>query len=97
MQPGHTLVIPKNQIEFIWDLPDEDYKAVMDTVKKLGVHIRERLDVPYVGVKIIGTDVPHAHVHLVPFSTPDEYIRHDDMTGEPDHEALAAMAKTLAF
>ncbi len=97
MQPGHTLVIPKSQVEFIWDLTDEDYQAVMATVKKLGQHLRDKLDVPYVGVKVIGTDVPHAHVHLVPFSTPDQYLVHADLNAEPDHEKLAAMAKTLAF
>ncbi|MEO6513773.1 MAG: HIT domain-containing protein [Candidatus Saccharimonadales bacterium] len=94
---GHTLVIPKKQVEFLWDLTDEDYKAVMTTVKKLGVHLRERLDVPYVGVKVIGTDVPHAHVHLIPFSSANEYAPLPDMSAEPDHTALAEIAKKLAL
>jgi histidine triad (HIT) family protein len=96
-QPGHVLVIPKAEVEFVWDLSDEDYQAVMTTCKKLARHIREVLEVKYVGVKIIGTDVPHAHVHLIPFNQAAEYVRHDDMSGEPDHEALAAMAQKLAF
>lgn len=96
-QPGHVLVIPKKQVEFLWDLEDEDYQAVMSTVKKVGRRIREVIDKPFVGVKVIGVDVPHAHVHLIPFSTTEEYRVMPDMTAEPDHEALAEMAKKLAF
>lgn len=97
MTTGHTLVIPKKQVEFLWDLSDDDYQAVMATAKKLAVHLREKLGVPYVGVKVIGTDVPHAHVHLVPFSTPADYNNTPDLSGEPDHYALAAVAARLAI
>ena len=95
--PGHTLVIPKLEVEFIWDLTDEDYKVLMDTVKKLGAHLRSVLGVPYVGIKVEGTGVPHVHVHLIPFSTPAEFNKVGDQTAEPDFAALDAMAKKLAF
>src|SRR5437660_2164632 len=52
VQPGHTLVIPKKQIEFVWDLPDEDYMAVMLAAKKIARRMREVLGVRYVGEKI---------------------------------------------
>lgn len=94
---GHTLVIPKAQVEFLWDLTDDDYKAVMATSKKLALHLRETLGVPYVGMKVIGVDVPHAHVHLIPFTTSSEYSQHGDMSAEPDHAALAETAKKLAL
>lgn len=96
-QPGHTLVIPKKQIEFIWDLENEDYAALMAAVKAVGAHLREKLAVPYVGIKVIGIDVPHVHVHLIPFATSEEYNTVGDQTGEPDHEFLAAMAEKLRF
>jgi histidine triad (HIT) family protein len=97
VQPGHTLVISKQQIEFVWDLPAEDYRAVMDTCQKVAKHLREVLDVPYVGEQVIGVDVPHAHVHLIPFSTSQEFRNVPDMNAEPDNDALAAMARKLAF
>lgn len=97
VQPGHTLVISKKQIEFVWDLPAEDYKAVMDTVQKVSLHLRQALGVPYVGEQIIGVDVPHAHVHIVPFTTTQEFRNIPDRNAEPDHAALAEMAKKLAF
>lgn len=96
-QPGHTLVIPKKQVEFAWDLEDEDYQAVMAAAKKVARRMREVLDAPYVGVKVIGIDVPHTHIHLIPFSTTEEFQYRPDLNAEPDYEALAEMAKKLAF
>lgn len=94
---GHVLVVPKVQVEFVWDLADEDYRAVMDTAKKIALHLREVTGKPYIGERITGVDVPHAHVQLIPFTTTDE-LRHDvDMDAEPDHEALAVLAEKLKF
>lgn len=95
--PGHVLVIPKAQVEFIWDLSAEDYAAVMETVQKVGRRIREVLQPSYVGVEVIGVDVPHAHVQVIPFEEASELRRHIDRSIEPDHEALAAMAEKLRF
>jgi histidine triad (HIT) family protein len=97
VQPGHTLVIPKIQVEFVWDLDPEDYSALMETVKKVAQRLRETLGKTYIGEQVIGVDVPHAHVHLIPFSTVSEFRQTADMNEEPDHEALAAMAKKLVF
>jgi histidine triad (HIT) family protein len=94
---GHILVIPKTEVEFIWDLADDDYAALMATVKKIGQHLRTILAVPYVGIKVVGVDVPHAHVHVVPFTTSTEYNRVADMTAEADHAALATVATKLAL
>jgi len=94
---GHALVIPKKQVEFVWDLEDEDYRAVMDVAKKTARRMRKILGVKYVGEKIIGVDVPHAHVQLIPFNTVEEYKRPQDMDTEPDHEKLANIAEKLRF
>ncbi len=94
---GHTLVIPKKQVEFLWDLEDEDYQAVMATAKRLAHHLRDTLGVAYVGEQVIGVDVPHAHLHLIPFNSVDEYRHVPDMTTEPDHTHLAEVAKRLAL
>lgn len=62
---GHTLVIPKKEVDKIYDLPTEDYIALMETVKKLSKHMEEKLGRRTLW-KVVGTDVPHAHVHLEP-------------------------------
>jgi histidine triad (HIT) family protein len=95
--PGHTLVVPKVQVEFVWDLEDEDYQALMSTVKKVARRIRAVMGRPYVGELVVGIDVPHAHVHVYPFATVEESRFVPDLAAEPDHEALAAVAKKLGF
>src|SRR5690606_4665797 len=60
--PGHTLVVPKKQVEFLWDMEDDDYQVLMLAAKKVARHMRDTLGVPYVGVQVIGVDVPHVHV-----------------------------------
>lgn len=97
VQPGHTLVIPKNQVEFVWDLPDKDYAALMATTKRVAKRLREVMPQKYVGEMIVGTDVPHAHVHLVPFDNSTELRASQNTSAEPDHEALAALAQKLTF
>lgn len=69
--PGHTLVIPKVEVDRLYDLEDEDYNAVMATVKKLARHMEDVLGKRTL-IKVIGVDVPHAHVHLIPFNDSDE-------------------------
>lgn len=95
--PGHTLVVPKKQVEFIWDLDDETYQAVMAASKKIALRLRDVLGVPYVGSQVLGIDVPHAHYHLIPFSSAAEFHRHADEAQEPDHEALAMIAEKIRF
>jgi histidine triad (HIT) family protein len=94
VQPGHTLVVPKVQIDHFEDLPDDYYDALWAAVKK----VAKRLQILHrgrIGVSIVGTDVSHAHVHLIPFDTTSELRTKIDLTGEPDYQKLAEMAKKL--
>lgn len=97
IQPGHVLVVPKKQVGFVWDLGSADYQALMATVQKIGRRLKESFpDKSRVGVMIEGLDVAdHAHVKVFPFSTAAEYRFVPDMSAEPDHTALAAMAEKL--
>lgn len=94
---GHVLVVSKKQVDKLWELPDEDYQAINDTVKKVCKRIEEVLNPGRVGIKVIGIDVPHAHIHVFPFNNMAEYNAAPDMNKEPDHEALAEMAEKLRF
>jgi histidine triad (HIT) family protein len=95
-KPGHILVIPKKQIEFVWDLPPEDLHALWDTASKIAKHIQPIIGSKRIGAMVVGFGVPHAHVHLVPIDDVSELKEADD-TIEPDHEALAKMAEKLRF
>lgn len=98
IQPGQVLVVPKVQVESVWDLSDEDYAAVM-SISKL---VAQRLQAVFpdklkIAMHIEGLDVAHAHIKLFPFNTDEEFRHKPDSSLEPDHEALSALAKSLAF
>ena len=78
---GHILVIPKNEVDKIYELPDEDYHALMSAVKKLSRHLEKQLGARILW-KVVGTDVPHAHVHLMPLDESWQYGRTLDLTPE---------------
>lgn len=94
IQPGHTLVIPKIQVDKFYDLDDDTYQAVMATVKKVSRHIETVLN-KRVGLLVVGVDVSHTHIQLVPFSDAAQMYSRPDMGAEPDHDALGKMAKRL--
>lgn len=93
---GHTLVITKNQVDQYIDLPDDDYDALWRSVKKVAARLREVMGTDRIGIVIKGTDVPHTHVHLMPFNE-GQSLSHDDTSPQPTEEEFAELAKKLAF
>jgi histidine triad (HIT) family protein len=65
---GHTLVIPKKEIDYLFDLEDQDFKDLMVFAKKVAAGVRRAVPCKRVGVAVIGLEVPHAHIHLVPLN-----------------------------
>jgi len=94
---GHLLVIPKLQVDQFYELPEDDYAALWSTVKKTSQKLKQTLNTKRVGLKVIGLDVPHAHIHVIAFDELDEYNQTENSTTEPDHTALASIAETLKF
>ncbi len=87
---GHTLVVPKNEVDKVYELPDEDYRALMDTVKKLSANMEKVLGTRTLW-KVIGTDVPHAHVHLLPYDETWEHGKTLKLTSEEFEEIRAKL------
>ncbi|MCC8062755.1 MAG: HIT family protein [Rikenellaceae bacterium] len=65
---GHTLVVPKKEVDYIFDLDEQDLAGLMVFARKVARRIREAVPCKRIGVAVIGLDVPHAHVHLVPIN-----------------------------
>lgn len=65
---GHTLVVPKEQNDYIFALDDETVAGMMVFAKKVALAIQENIPCQRIGVAVIGLEVPHAHIHLVPIS-----------------------------
>ena len=96
--PGHVLVIPKAQVDRMEDLDETDYRALTDTVHKVMRRVVEVYGPEYRAcLKVIGFDVPHAHVHVMPCRSGQEFHRVNPGTDEPDHQALTAEAQKIAF
>lgn len=94
VQPGHTLVVPKKQVDHLWDLSDEDYLSLMEASKKVANRLKKVLGKKRIGVKVEGFEVPHAHLHLIPMDSVAEY---NALPKEASEDELAEMAKKLAF
>ncbi|PDS24479.1 HIT family protein [Flavobacterium branchiophilum] len=69
---GHTLCIPKQEIDKLFDLSDEKYIELMLFAKKVAAALEKALPCKRVGVAVVGLEVPHAHVHLIPINEMDE-------------------------
>ena len=95
LQKGHTLVVPKHEVDYIFDLDDEELAGMQVFAKKVALAIRKAIPCKKVGQCVIGLEVPHAHIHLVPMQSEDD-IRfsnpHLKLTPE-EFEAIAASIK----
>lgn len=66
---GHTLVIPKKEVDYIFDLDDDLYLGLMAFAKKISPAIEKAIPCLRIGVAVVGLEVPHAHVHLIPMNS----------------------------
>ncbi|AQG80303.1 HIT family protein [Spirosoma montaniterrae] len=66
---GHTLVIPKREVDYIFDLPDDVYAGLMAFAKKIAPAIERAILCQRIGVAVVGLEVPHAHIHLIPLNS----------------------------
>lgn len=66
---GHTLVIPKTEIDYIFDIDDEQLARMIVFAKRVAVGMKKAIPSKRIGMAVIGLEVPHAHIHLVPLNT----------------------------
>ncbi|MFP4019868.1 MAG: HIT family protein [Bacteroidales bacterium] len=68
LKKGHTLVVPKKEIDYLFDLDDETISGMMVFAKKVAKAIDKAIECKRVGVVVLGMEVPHAHIHLIPIN-----------------------------
>jgi len=68
LKPGHTLVVPKKEVDYIFDLDEATLAAMMLFAQKVAKAMKEVIECKKIGVAVIGLEVPHAHIHLVPLT-----------------------------
>lgn len=94
---GHVLVIPKKQVDLLWDLEQNDYDYLWQITKKIAQKIQAEMKPIRVGVVVEGFGVPHAHIHLVPLYDKNVLRLHHGYPAETSPEELAKIAKKIAF
>lgn len=72
LNEGHTLVVPKKEVDYIFDLDDETYVGLMLFSKRVASAIEKEIPCARIGVAVVGLEVPHVHVHLVPMNTMED-------------------------
>jgi histidine triad (HIT) family protein len=91
---GHVLVIPKKEVDYIFDLSDEQLSGLMLFAKKIAPAIAQACPCRRVGVSVIGLEVPHAHVHLIPLNSMND-INFTREKLKPSAEELKATAERI--
>ena len=90
---GHTLCVPKKEVDKLLDLDEKTYLGLMQFARKVGLAIEKTVDCNRVGMSVIGLEVPHVHVHLIPLNEmKDMTFKHKVSI---DTEAFIALAKKI--
>lgn len=74
LKPGHTLVVPKKEVDYIFDLDEESLAGMMLFAQKVAKAMKEVIECKRIGVAAIGLEVPHAHIHLVPITKESDLL-----------------------
>jgi histidine triad (HIT) family protein len=90
---GHTLVVPKQEVDYIFDLDDDTYLALMAFAKKTGQAIERAIPCKRIGLTVVGLEVPHAHIHLIPINSMADMDFNKKLT--LSHEELAEIATKI--
>lgn len=99
LKEGHTLVIPKKEVDYLFDLDEALYTELMLFARKVAVAVRAAVPCKRVGVAVLGMEVPHAHIHLVPLETEgdlDFRKKKLELTPERFKETAASIAAEYA-
>ncbi|MES2396172.1 MAG: HIT family protein [Bacteroidota bacterium] len=91
---GHILVIPKKEVDYIFDIPDTDLAEMMVFAKGVAKAQKEAVTCKRIGVVVIGLEVPHAHIHLVPMNTAND-VNFTQPKLKPTAEELSSMAEKI--
>lgn len=89
---GHTLCIPKQEINKLFDLQDQAYLGLMAFAKKVAVALEKTVPCKRIGMAVIGLEVPHAHVHLIPLNEMDEMRFQNKVSLSPEEFTALAQA-----
>ena len=92
---GHTLVIPKHEVNYIFDLPQDEYQGLWAFARKVAEAMKEVMPCERIAVAVLGLEVPHCHIHLAPINTEGDMNFAKAKLQLPAEEMAAIAAKIL--
>lgn len=94
LAPGHVLVVPKVEVDYVFDLDDELLSGILPFAKRIATAMERVIPCERVGISVIGLEVPHAHLHLIPLRTMDD-INFSRPKLKMSNEELAEIAENI--
>ncbi|MEE1022849.1 MAG: HIT family protein [Muribaculaceae bacterium] len=91
---GHTLVVPKRETDYIFDIADDELARMMIFAKRVAKALRETIPCRKIGVTVLGLEVPHAHIHLVPLKNEGD-MNFSKKISDPDPEKMKQIAEAV--
>jgi len=92
---GHTLVVPKREVDYIFDLSDAELAAMMSFAKRVAAAIKEAIPCRKVGITVLGLEVPHAHIHLVPLKSEGD-MNFANKIADPSADKMKQIAAAIS-
>ena len=96
---GHVLVIPKKEVDYLFDLDEDTYNGLMEFARKVALAIGKAIPCKRVGVAVLGLEVPHAHIHLIPLNSEQDINFSNPklkLTSQEFAEIAAKISKSLS-
>lgn len=92
---GHTLVIPKKEVDYLFDLDEANYLGLQAFARKVALALKKAIPCKKVGVAVLGLEVPHAHIHLIPLNS-EQDINFSRPKLKPSSEELETVRQSIA-
>jgi histidine triad (HIT) family protein len=86
LKPGHTLVVPKKEVDYIFDMDEKTLADMMIFARRVALAMKEVIDCRRIGVAVLGLEVPHAHIHLIPLTRETDILFTNPRVSVTDEE-----------
>ena len=96
LRKGHTLIVPKLQVDNIFSLNENSYNSLFSFAKRVAINMKKKITCDRIGMSVVGLDVPHAHIHLIPINSFEDMNFNKSPLKLTDEEMLN-ICKTLKF
>lgn len=94
LKAGHTLVVPKNETDYLFDLDDNNYLELNKFAKKVAIALKKKVECKRIAVVVLGFEVPHAHIHLIPINHESE-INFSNVRAKLNKDEMQSLAESV--